>query len=74
MCDVQRARLSSANAQVDKRYGNRDCKAYGDFREVIRRDDIDAVYITTPDHWHAPITIAAARAGKHIYCQKPLTP
>ena len=58
---------------VDKHYGNRDCKAYGDFREVIGRDDVDAVYIATPDHWHAPITIRAARAGKHIYCQKPLT-
>jgi len=73
VCDVQRSRLSSAKSQVDKHYRNRDCQACGDFREVIGRDDIDAVYIATPDHWHAPITIAAARAGKHIYCQKPLT-
>jgi len=73
LCDVQRPRLLAAKTQVDKHCGNRDCKTYGDFREVIGRDDVDAVYIATPDHWHAPITIAAARAGKHVYCQKPLT-
>ena len=46
--------------------------AYNDFREVLARDDIDAVHIVTPDHWHVPIAMAAARAGKHIYCEKPL--
>ena len=45
---------------------------YNDFREVLARDDIDAVMIATPDHWHAIITIAAARAGKDIFCEKPL--
>jgi len=49
------------------------CQAYGDFREVIDRKDIDAVEICTPDHWHAIPVIAAARAGKDIYCQKPLS-
>ena len=49
------------------------CKAYNDFREVIDRKDIDAVEICTPDHWHAIPVIAAARAGKDIYCQKPLS-
>ena len=47
--------------------------AYNDFRELLARDDIDAVSVTTPDHWHAIPTIMAARAGKHIYCQKPLS-
>lgn len=46
--------------------------AYRDFRDVLARDDIDAVHIVTPDHWHVPIALAAARAGKHIYLEKPL--
>ncbi|MCK4293558.1 MAG: Gfo/Idh/MocA family oxidoreductase [Planctomycetes bacterium] len=49
------------------------CDVYNDFRELVARDDIDAVSVTTPDHWHAIPTIMAARAGKHIYCQKPLS-
>ncbi|MDT8301562.1 MAG: Gfo/Idh/MocA family oxidoreductase [Sedimentisphaerales bacterium] len=47
--------------------------AYNDFRDLLARDDIDAVSVTTPDHWHAIPTILAARSGKHIYCQKPLS-
>jgi hypothetical protein len=49
------------------------CAAYNDFRDLLARDDIDAVTIVTPDHWHAVISIVAARRGKHIYCEKPLT-
>lgn len=49
------------------------CDAYTDFRELLDRQDIDAVVIGTPDHWHVPIAIAAARAGKDIYCEKPLS-
>ena len=48
------------------------CEAYSDYRDVIARDDIDAVMIVTPDHWHSTMTIAAAEAGKDIYCEKPL--
>jgi predicted dehydrogenase len=47
-------------------------KAYADFRELLARDDIDAVVVTTPDHWHVPIAVAAARAGKHAFVAKPL--
>ncbi|HPS54177.1 MAG TPA: Gfo/Idh/MocA family oxidoreductase [Sedimentisphaerales bacterium] len=49
------------------------CDAYEDFRDVLARNDIDAVVISTPDHWHVPISVAAAKAGKDIYCEKPLT-
>ena len=73
VCDVQRDRREQAKRAVDEHYQNQDCRAYNDFREVLARDDIDAVYIATPDHWHAPVTVAAAKAGKDIYCQKPMT-
>ena len=53
--------------------GYKGCDAYNDFRDVLRRDDVDAVAIVVPDHWHALITIAAAKAGKDIYCEKPLS-
>jgi predicted dehydrogenase len=49
------------------------CDAYGDFREVLARDDIDAVMVILPDHWHALVTVLACRAGKDVYCQKPLS-
>lgn len=52
----------------------RGCAAYTDFRDVLARPDVDAVAIVVPDHWHAVMTIMAARAGKDIYCEKPLSP
>ncbi len=61
-----------ARRLVNESYGNSDCKGYEDYREVLARKDIDAVYIATPDHWHALHAIHAAEAGKHILCQKPL--
>jgi len=72
VCDVVETRRNEAKAIVDTHFNNRDCKIYGDFRELLARDDIDAISITTQDHWHALIAVAAAKAGKDMYCQKPL--
>ncbi len=71
VCDVDRNHRENAKKIVDEAYKNRDCSMYNDFREVLARDDIDAVMISTPDHWHVPISIMAAQAGKDICCEKP---
>ena len=73
VCDVDDAHLKKAIDTVNKHYGNQDCKGYKDFRELIARKDIDAVAISTPDHWHGLQAIAAANAGKDIFCEKPLS-
>ncbi len=73
VCDVDRERRDEAAAQVDQAYGSRGCKAYNDFRELNQRPDIDAVFICTPDHWHALLAIDAMRHGKDVYVEKPLT-
>jgi predicted dehydrogenase len=49
------------------------CKAYGDFREMLAREDVDGVMVATPDHTHAVVTMAALKRGRHVYCEKPLT-
>jgi len=66
--------------KVDEYYAKRTrsgsfkgCEAYADFRDVLARDDVDAVLIVLPDHWHALVACMAARLGKDVYCQKPLT-
>jgi len=72
VCDVWQHVRDRAKGVVDAHYQNSDCRPYVDFREVLARDDIDAVGIATPDHWHVPMTIAAARAGKDVCTEKPL--
>jgi hypothetical protein len=80
VCDPLRERREKAAQLVEQRYaaareqaGYKGCQAYNDFRELIARDDIDAVVVATPDHWHVPIAVAAVRAGKDVYVEKPLS-
>jgi len=80
VCEVDTTRREAAKKRVEDFYASqtdkgsfKGCEAYKDFRELIARKDIDAVVIATPDHWHALNVIAAADAGKDIYCEKPLS-
>jgi len=80
VCDVDRWRRESAKAIVEQSYaaqpsrrGTGGCRAYNDLRDLLARDDIDAVLIATGDRWHALATILAAKAGKDIYCEKPVS-
>ncbi len=73
ICDVDTNRRQAAKKLVDDAYGTKDCATYNDFREVLARRDIDTVLIATPDLWHAIISIEAAKVGKDIYCEKPIS-
>ena len=80
VCDVDKWRLDNARTAVEEHYGKeraagtfKGCSVFRDFRELLDRPDIDAVMISSPDHWHVPMAIAAAKAGKDICCEKPLT-
>ncbi|MDF7820006.1 Gfo/Idh/MocA family oxidoreductase [Runella sp. MFBS21] len=79
-CDVDSWRLNKAKATIEEHYAKntasgkyKGCATYVDFREIIARKDIDAVMISTPDYWHVPMGILAAKAKKHISCEKPLS-
>jgi predicted dehydrogenase len=80
VCDVDRGRLEKTKANVEGGYAKKKdsgaykgCAAYHAFEELLARDDVDAVFIATPDHWHAPISVMAMRHGKDVYVQKPMT-
>jgi predicted dehydrogenase len=79
VCDVDTNRREAAQRKVNEFYtdrpelGSPDCHAYNDFRELIARNDINAVCIATPDHWHTIQAVAALEAGMDVYCEKPLT-
>lgn len=73
VCDVDAWRRNAAAAKINAFYGNGDCVALGDFRELCARADIDAVWVCTPDNWHALAAIEAVRNGKDVYVEKPLT-
>jgi predicted dehydrogenase len=78
VCDVDPERRAKTAKRVNDHYAAdnptgsyKGCSEYADMRELLARDDIDAVLITTPDHWHCLAAVYAANAGKHIYCEKP---
>lgn len=72
VCDVDRWRLEQAKRRVDARYGNSGCRAFHDFRDLLANKDIDAVMVSTCDHWHVPAALAAVRAGKDVDVEKPI--
>jgi predicted dehydrogenase len=72
VCDVWKHVRDRAKGVVDAHYKTTDCRPYVDFRELLGRDDIDAVGIASPDHWHVPMSIMAAKAGKDVSVEKPL--
>ena len=79
VCDVVKERREDGKKRVEEQYAKtrkgdyKGCAAFTDFRELLALKELDAVVISTPDHWHAIPCVLAARAGKHIYCEKPLT-
>lgn len=80
VCDVHQGRREGALKHVEETYAKREglgkykgCEAYHEFERIMDRDDIDAVVVGTPDHWHAPISVAAMRNGKDVYVEKPMT-
>lgn len=71
-CDIDNDHLQAAVKMINDYYGTEDCKSYHDYRELLAREDIDAVMIAVPDHWHEIIATEAARRKKDIYSEKPL--
>lgn len=71
VCDVDSKHAE--RAKNDERIGKGKADVYGDYRKLLERKDIDVVSVVTPDHWHTKIAIEALQAGKHVFCQKPLT-
>ena len=80
-CDVVRAKAEKMRDRIETSYGKTkdaggrsgDVRIFATHEELVAREDIDIVFVCTPDHWHAAVSAAAMRAGKDVYCEKPLT-
>jgi len=72
VCDVNRRALQRGQKMVNDKYGKNDCHTYHHYREMLQREDMDAVSVVTPYHWHSLMGLAAARAGKDIFMEKPI--
>ena len=73
VCDCDKTRAAAGAKQVNDAYGNANCKAVADFRDILNDPTIDVVCIGAPDHWHAYMSVEAMKHGKDVYCEKPLT-
>lgn len=75
ICDVDAVKRGAAQQRVDRHYSSASgtCAGHNEYEELLARDDVDAVVIAVPDHWHAIVAIAACAAGKDVYCEKPLS-
>ncbi len=73
ICDIKETQRTKVKKRADDKYGNSDCSMYRDLRELLARDDIDAVLIATGPNWHATAATLALNAGKDVYCEKPCT-
>ena len=73
VCDVRATRRVAIKQMVDKHNNNENCATYRDLRDLLARDDMDAVLIATGPNWHCTASVMAAEAGKDIYCEKPCT-
>src|SRR5687768_2794750 len=71
VCDVFGSRREKARKTVEEQSGAKNCVEITDFRALLARSDIDAVVISTPDHWHVPMALMALEAGKKVFCEKP---
>ncbi len=72
VCDVDQQHMKTAADEINAHYDNKDCATFEDFRDLLDRKDIDAVHVSTPDHWHAVASCRAMQLNKDVYCEKPL--